>query len=68
MVNLITQNINGNPINSSLVKQNIEEPVKSAENSIQAQKLKISKYKHKLLLPLGLIGGGDCLFIMDLKA
>ncbi len=42
MVNLITQNINGNPINSSLVKQNIEEPVKSAENSIQAQKLKIS--------------------------
>ena len=67
MVNLITQNINGNPINSSLVKQNIEEPVKSAENSIQAQKAEDKQHKHKLLLPLGLIGGGGLLIYYGFK-
>ncbi len=67
MINLITQNINGNPINSSLVKQNIEEPVKSAENSIQSQKAEDKQHKHKLLLPLGLIGGGGLLIYYGFK-
>ena len=53
MVNLITQNINGNPINSSLVKQNIEENQLSLQRIVfKPKKAEDKQHKHKLFVTL----------------
>lgn len=68
MVNLITQNISGKQINSSnSVNKTVEESDKSANNSNIQTIHTDSQNKHKLLLPLGLIGSGGLLIYYGFK-
>lgn len=68
MVNLITQNISRKPIDSSnSVNKPLEESDKSANNRNLQTTPSNTQNKHKLLLPLGLIGSGGLLIYYGFK-